>query len=729
MVAAESKEPNAKPSRAVAARLRRWTVSATVALLVAAGAAALWKWWHPSEPPIPVLADEDAESEEAPALDPGYLGPQACVDCHARRVAEFQTTRHFLACRPAQADTMPPGFAPGRGTFATRDPALRFEMGQVGTDFIQTVIRTTATGEKRTSARIDLAYGSGGTADEMYFTWHDDRLRELSIGWLHPQKQWGIVTYDPNGKGDLSREATTRCLECHNTWFDHVAGTPNQYRRENFLLGVGCERCHGPGREHVAFHRAHPEAESAEKIVHPGHLSRERGLDVCAQCHSNSVKHRGPAFSYRPGEPLEAFFRTTVSKYPENDHVANQVKYLRQSKCFRKSDTLTCITCHNPHRPSDPATVQRACLKCHQPADCTEQDRLPVAVRGHCVNCHMPARIWMNVHFHTQDDQYVPPIRRHEHRIAVDPIAKQEELRAWYQQQSDAPSRRESDRLTRLLVDHWLAEADRRKNQHRFLAGIGALREALRLDPAPAPRARLRELVAIQAGIDADLVAALHQIDEQRFPEAVETLTRILRIKPDLAVAHGKLGTAYEILGQHERAVEHLQAVARYDPDDPYGYMMLGWLAYLQGRAEDAVATYRRADEIEPYSAQIHYHLGLALLKLGRLPEALACLRRVPVMYPKHAGGCQALSQALRQAGQGLEALRFARRAARLTQYQNPDILLTLAESYADTGRFREAADCAAQALAAAKRRNPKLVPTILDRLEEFRFRAGLLSN
>ncbi len=729
MVAAGSKEPNAKPSRAVAAPFRRWTVWAIMALMVAGGAAALWKWRHPSEPPIAVRADEDVDAEEAPAPNPGYLGPQACADCHGRRVAEFQTTRHFLACRSAQAGMMPPGFAPGHGTFATRDPALRFEMAQVGPDFLQTVIRATATGEKRTSARIAFVYGSGGTADEMYFTWHDDRLRELSIGWLHPLRQWGIVTYDPNGKGDLSREATTRCLECHNTWMEHVAGTPNQYRRENFLLGVGCERCHGPGREHVAFHRAHAEAEATEGIVHPGHLSRERGLEVCAQCHSNAVKRRGPAFSYRPGEPLEAFFRTTVSNYPENDHVANQVKYLRQSQCFQKSDTLTCITCHNPHRPTDPATVQRACLKCHPPAHCTEQDRLPVAVRGHCVGCHMPARVWMNVHFHTEDDQYVPPIRRHEHRIAVDPIAKQEELRAWYQQQSDAPSRREADRLTRLLVDHWLAEADRRRGQHRFLAAIGALREALRLDPAPATRDRLRQCVAIQAGIDADLVAALHQMEERHFGEAVETLNRILSVKPDLAVAHGKLGTAYEILGQHERAVEHLQAVARCDPDDPYGYMMLGWLAYLQGRAEDAVAAYRRADEIEPYSAQIHYHLGLALLKLGRLPEALPCLRRLLVIDPNHAGGCQALSQALRQSGQRPEALRFARRAARLSQYQNPDILLTLAEAYADTGRFREAADSAAQALAAAKTKNPNLVAPIRDRLEEFRFRAGRPSN
>src|SRR5262249_51496478 len=149
---------------------------------------------------------------------------------------------------------------------------------------------------------------------------------------------------------------------------------------------------------------------------------------------------------YRPGTPLDEFFRTAVSKYPEEDHVANQVKYLRQSKCFQQNDTLTCTTCHNPHRPTDPAAVRRACLKCHEPSSCPDQPRLPAAVRGDCVACHMPRRVWMNVHFHTNDDQYVPAIRRYDHRIGVFPEARKEVLLGWHRTQTDPPSRREADR-------------------------------------------------------------------------------------------------------------------------------------------------------------------------------------------------------------------------------------------------------------------------------------------
>ena len=78
------------------------------------------------------------------------------------------------------------------------------------------------------------------------------------------------------GTGDLSRATTPRCLECHSTYFEHRPGTTNEYNRHNFILGVTCERCHGPGQEHVAYHQAHPQAKAGKAVVNPSHLSRER---------------------------------------------------------------------------------------------------------------------------------------------------------------------------------------------------------------------------------------------------------------------------------------------------------------------------------------------------------------------------------------------------------------------------------------------------------------------
>jgi tetratricopeptide (TPR) repeat protein len=703
--------------------VRRWGLAALVALLLAAGATLAY-WWWPTNPPAhaAAAADED-EDLEPPARDPGYVGPRACAACHAERVAEFLKTPHFLACREPEPKGMPAGFAPGKGAYATRDPALRFEMTRDGDAFFQTSLKQASDGVQKIPTRIGLVYGGGG-ADEVYHAWHGEELVELPMSWLHPQHRWGISPYNASTTGEYSRPTTTRCLECHNTWFDHVPGTPNQYRRDKVVLGVTCERCHGPAREHVGFHTASREKVKAHAIVNPADLPRERQIDLCGQCHSNATKPRGPAFSYRPGEPLENFYRIADSKYPENDHVANQVKYLKQSKCFQKSD-MTCTTCHDPHRHASAVEVAKACLECHQVKDCKDQPRLPEAVRPDCTGCHMPQHIKINVYFHTEDDQYVPPIKRHEHRIAVHPAARQEVLRAWYRKQPDQASREEADRLTEALLKHWLGEAETYRREHRFLAAIGALREVARLDPGPATREKLRDAIATQSRLDAGLDRAIHLTDEKRFPEARKLFQELLHIKPDLAMAHGKLGTLYATAGRRDLAVQHLEAVGRHDPDNPYGHSMLGWLAFLDGRPEEAIESYRRADEIEPYDAKTHYHWGLALLKLGRLPEAREHLNRVRTIDPKHAGASQSLSVLQLKLGHMAEAVRHGRRAARLTEYRNADVLLTLTEAYFAADRYADAEATARKALDLAATSHPELARHLRGLIETIRERSA----
>jgi tetratricopeptide (TPR) repeat protein len=668
---------------------------------------------------------EQGEANEASVINPGYVGAEACASCHAERLAEFRKTRHFQACRMPQAETMPGEFTTGLQSLSVRDHQFRFEMKKAGAEFIQTAIRSSPGNEQRASARIDLVYGTGN-ADAIFFTWRGDRLYELPAAWLYPQNRWVASPFNPYDSGSFTRETTPRCVECHNTWAEHVPGSTNRFQPESFLLGVTCEKCHGPGRDHVTFHHADPQTESAHAIVHPGKLSRDRQMDLCGQCHSNTVKRLGPAFSYRPGEPLDKHFRTSLNKHQEEDHVANQVHYLRESKCFQKNDELTCLTCHNPHRPSSSAEVADACLKCHKAPDCGDHDRLPIAVRSQCVDCHMPRFTRIQVFFETEDDQYVPAIRPHQHRIGVYPTARQETLLNWYRSQPDPASRLESARLTKTLADHWVDESWKFRREHRFMAAIGALRDAMRFDDSPPMRDRLREVVAIQCKLDMGLSTAQHQMDEHKYPEASETLENLLTIKPDLAKAYGKLGTLYAIQGKNDEAAKHLQAVAQFDPDDASGYGMLGWLAYLQGKPEEAVRAFRQADAIEPFNAKTNYHLGLALAKMGSTAEARATFMRVLAIDPNHAGACQGLSHALRGTGQDAESLRYAARAAKLTNYQNVDILLSLVDAYAASERYADAQDIAEKALAAAKANGSDIIPQIESRLRAIRSQTRL---
>jgi tetratricopeptide (TPR) repeat protein len=294
----------------------------------------------------------------------------------------------------------------------------------------------------------------------------------------------------------------------------------------------------------------------------------------------------------------------------------------------------------------------------------------------------------------------------------------------WYRAQTDQASRLEATHLAKMLADHWVEESSKFRREHRFLAAIVALREALRFDDSPTMREKLREVVAIQRKIDAGLFTAQHQMDEHRYPEAIETLQSLLTIKPDFAKAHGKLGTLYAVMGKNDVATKHLEAVAQFDPDDAYGFSMLGWLAYLQGRPDEAVKAYRQADAIEPFSSKTNYHMGLALAKMGQTTEASSAFKRALAIDPKHAGACQGLSHALRESGQVAESLQYAVRAAKLTQYQNADILLTLVDAYAASGRFREAEEIGVKARSIAQETAPDLIPQIELRLQQVRSQA-----
>src|SRR5262249_42125408 len=142
---------------------------------------------------------------------------------------------------------------------------------------------------------------------------------------------------------------------------------------------------------------------------------------------------------------------------------------------------------------------------------------------------------------------------------------------------------------------------------------------------------------------------------------------------------------------------------------------------------DESAEFYRQACDLDPFDAKINYHWGQALLALDRLPEAADCFRRILSIDPNHPGGCQALSHVLRRQGESAEAMRYARRAARLTRNENPDILLSLADAYADAGRLAEATEAATQALNAVQPGNLQLVPQIRKRLREFQERGAAI--
>lgn len=74
------------------------------------------------------------------------------------------------------------------------------------------------------------------------------------------------------------RELEPDCLRCHTTGFAHLDGfepgmSPEDHGR---LMGVGCETCHGPGSQHVSFHRGTGKTDG---------IRARPGERTCVRCH------------------------------------------------------------------------------------------------------------------------------------------------------------------------------------------------------------------------------------------------------------------------------------------------------------------------------------------------------------------------------------------------------------------------------------------------------------
>ncbi len=610
--------------------------------------------------------------------DTGYLGPESCRECHRERLEECLPTSHFNTCRKPTEERLPRGFAEGANQFQLPGTEVRFEMSRRGEKVLQAAVRNHSGTESRVESTIDLILGAGKSSDEVYLSWHaDNTMWELPVAWVYANDCWGASGFDRNSSGDHARALTVRCFECHNTWFEHVQGTLSEYRREGIILGVTCERCHGPGKKHVEYHRRNPSETRSQHILLPSALPRERLMEVCTQCHGNAIRHRGPSLTYRPGERLDDYYRWVKPAHPEDDHVANQIGYMQDSPCFQKSD-MTCITCHDPHltdRPSTGADFHTNCAACHQPEACPKRPELPAEVQGKCVDCHMRKYVKINVNFDLEHDSYVPPTRRSQHRIEVNPVATDEVLLRWHRTQTSSQSATESLALQTKLVNYWMQEAAKCAEVGRYRGAIAAIREGLIVAPEDATlQTELRQYIASQASLDADQSNAEHALRNNQDDVARNLFESVIQRQPGNARVVGKLGMLAAKRGERELAERLLASVSEHDIDDQYGLSMLAWLAMLDKDYSKATKYYEQADYLEPFNTKIHQLWGEALARGGKPIDAL-----------RH------FEVSLRSDPRNLDAMRSAAKAAMLAQ--DRELALEYANEAVEVTGQRDLAD------------------------------------
>jgi Cytochrome c554 and c-prime len=338
---------------------------------------------------LPEFSNNSFPSGELP-----FSGDQECAACHQEKYKSYLTTAHHLTSRLPSQDSIAGRFTPGENTMTTFNPRLSFLMEARDGHFYETALLQRPGELKRQTEEIAFVIGSA-TRGQTYLYWKDNRLNELPISYWTALRRWVNSPGYVDGSADFERPVTPRCLECHTTFFEALGASvlDNQYRKQNIVLGISCERCHGQAQLHIADHTGHS-AGSPSRRMPPAGLPRDREMDVCAQCHGGIGRPIAPSFSFRPGDALAEYIALPqpAPSEPVDVH-GNQVALLERSKCFQSSPSLVCSTCHDVHSRELPArTYSAVCLTCHHVRNCGMFAKLGSRIAENCIDCHMPVQ-------------------------------------------------------------------------------------------------------------------------------------------------------------------------------------------------------------------------------------------------------------------------------------------------------------------------------------------------
>ncbi len=348
-----------------------------------------------------------------------FVGDAACAACHQDKFSTYRTTAHYRTSRLPGSNSIAGSFAKGQNVMKTFNPELTFLMEARNGGFYETAILRRNGRTTTHSERIDLVIGSA-TKGQTYLYWRQDGLFELPVSYWVQLKRWVNSPGFVDGSADFDRPAKPRCLECHTTYFQPVSSSTaeNRYQRETFVLGISCERCHGPGKEHAVLHSTTPQGSIQSKMP-PLARSRDIQIDVCAQCHGGAGEPIAPAFSFTPGARLADYVKLQQPFATDRIDVhGNQVILLERSRCFQASPQMSCSTCHEVHKPERPAAdYSSRCLTCHQAAQCGIFSKLGKKIPTNCIDCHMPVQRSNSLVLDADDQRLQANVRTHWIRV------------------------------------------------------------------------------------------------------------------------------------------------------------------------------------------------------------------------------------------------------------------------------------------------------------------------
>ena len=165
---------------------------------------------------------------------------------------------------------------------------------------------------------------------------------------------------------------------------------------------------------------------------------------------------------------------------------------------------------------------------------------------------------------------------------------------------------------------------------------------------------------------------------------------------PNAWLAHTFIGLRLKSQGRMQEAIQHYRIAVQIDPNSYETQTDLGAALRAVGRFDEAIQHYQTALQINPNAFVALTDLGNVLHDEGRFDEAITNFQRAIEINPNYylaLDGLAWMRATCPEAGlrNGQEAVELSERACRLTDYKQPQFLVTLSAAYAEAGRFDDA--------------------------------------
>jgi predicted CXXCH cytochrome family protein len=280
----------------------------------------------------------------------------------------------------------------------------------------------------------EIAFVYGSRWKQRYFKKVGDDYYPFPAQWdvTHHQwrpyfakDDWWSPLYPPD---NFKRPTSALCDGCHSVNYDIKTKIVTEWN-------VGCEKCHGPGSEHVQ----HP---LAANIVNPTRRGFVAASDVCIQCHSQGRPLENPIagnyYDWPVGfdvtRKLSDFWKLEAHRLGETSftHFADGTahKNRMQGNDYVTSQMyahgVACSTCHDPHGTTNDASLRKPaktlCLDCHGPNSPNGPHAATLEAHTHhqansagseCIACHMPkiAQTIADVNVRSHTFRFVSPAK------------------------------------------------------------------------------------------------------------------------------------------------------------------------------------------------------------------------------------------------------------------------------------------------------------------------------